>query len=474
MTTTTRIIAAPVVPSTGALRPLGLDEVRITGGFWAERQRVNGDGDPRRTSSTGSRRRAGSRNFDLAAAGSPARGPPRSRVLRLRGLQVPRGRGLGDRATGNGCRVLEARFRAVVDRVAAAQESDGYLNTSFGRAGPGAALVRPRVGPRALLPRSPVPGRRGAGAHAARCRRRTARRSPRAPPTWSATVFGADGIQSVCGHAEVEVGLAELGRRHGGAALPRRRRRCSSSGAATASSPTSSGGGPTSRTTFPCATPTVLRGHAVRANYLAAGAVDVAVETRGRGLLDALQRQWDRTIARRTYVTGGQGSHHQDEAFGDDWELPSDRAYSETCAGIASIMFSWRLLLEDAATPRLRRPHRAHALQRRGDLAVGRGHGVLLREHAAPARARGSRHRPTTCRRGRRRRCARRGSRSRAARRTSPAPSRASPPTSPRPTTTACSCTSTRRRRSARSSADGRVDRRRRRDALSRRRHASP
>src|SRR5690606_16676837 len=47
----------------------------------------------------------------------------------------------------------------------------------------------------------------------------------------------------------------------------------------------------------------------------------------------------------RTYITGGQGSHHQDEAFGDDWELPPDRAYSETCAGVGSIMFSWRLLL---------------------------------------------------------------------------------------------------------------------------------
>jgi hypothetical protein len=39
------------------------------------------------------------------------------------------------------------------------------------------------------------------------------------------------------------------------------------------------------------------------------------------------------------------GSHHQDEAFGDDFELPPDRAYCETCAGVASIMVAWRLLL---------------------------------------------------------------------------------------------------------------------------------
>lgn len=32
----------PVAPSRGRLRPLGLHEVRITGGFWGHRQRVNG------------------------------------------------------------------------------------------------------------------------------------------------------------------------------------------------------------------------------------------------------------------------------------------------------------------------------------------------------------------------------------------------------------------------------------------------
>jgi DUF1680 family protein len=39
------------------------------------------------------------------------------------------------------------------------------------------------------------------------------------------------------------------------------------------------------------------------------------------------------------------GSHHTGEAFGDDFVLPPDRAYSETCAGVASVMLAWRLLL---------------------------------------------------------------------------------------------------------------------------------
>jgi DUF1680 family protein len=90
---------------------------------------------------------------------------------------------------------------------------------------------------------------------------------------------------------------------------------------------------------------TVLRGHAVRALYLAAGAVDVAVETGDDELLQAVIGQWEATVARRTYLTGGMGGRHTDEAFGDDFMLPPDRAYSETCAGVASVMLSWRLLL---------------------------------------------------------------------------------------------------------------------------------
>lgn len=71
----------------------------------------------------------------------------------------------------------------------------------------------------------------------------------------------------------------------------------------------------------------------------------MAVETGDDELLEAVRAQYARTLASRTYLTGGMGSHHQDEAFGDDYELPPDRAYCETCAGVASVMVSWRLLL---------------------------------------------------------------------------------------------------------------------------------
>ncbi len=90
--------------------------------------------------------------------------------------------------------------------------------------------------------------------------------------------------------------------------------------------------------------PTVA-GHAVRQLYLDCGVVDVAVELGDASLLDSVRRRWQDMVATRTYLTGGVGSRHRDEAFGDPFELPPDRAYTESCAAIASVMLAWRLLL---------------------------------------------------------------------------------------------------------------------------------
>jgi hypothetical protein len=88
-----------------------------------------------------------------------------------------------------------------------------------------------------------------------------------------------------------------------------------------------------------------LEGHAVRAMYLDAGVVDVAVETGDQALLDSSIARWEDMVATKTYLTGGNGSRHSHEAFGDRFELPPDRAYNETCAAIANFHWSWRLLL---------------------------------------------------------------------------------------------------------------------------------
>lgn len=333
---------APVVPRRSALRPLGLSEVRITGGFWGERQSVNA----RHTLAHVLGRLESEGwlpNFDRAAAGTLPEGR-RGRefadseiykYLEAVAWEIGRGDDLE----------LEATFRAVVRRVAAAQEPDGYLNTQFGRPGQQprwsdlewghelyclghlfqAAVARERTRP-------------GADDGLLGIARRSA--------DLVCEVFGPAGIAAFCGHPEVETALAELGRVTGEPRYTRQAELFVARRGHETLADIEWG-----RTYFqddvPVREATALSGHAVRANYLAAGAVDVAVDTEDEALLQALRGQWARTRARRTYITGGQGSHHQDEAFGVDWELPPDRAYSETCAAIASVMFSWRLLLND-------------------------------------------------------------------------------------------------------------------------------
>ena len=88
-----------------------------------------------------------------------------------------------------------------------------------------------------------------------------------------------------------------------------------------------------------------VEGHAVRALYLTTGVADLYLETGEPAFLEALDRQWRDLVERKLYVTGGAGARHLAEAFGQPYELPSGLAYGETCAAIASIMWSWRMLL---------------------------------------------------------------------------------------------------------------------------------
>ena len=208
--------------------------------------------------------------------------------------------------------------------------------------GPGAAVQQPRVGARALQLRSPAPGWRGAGADDGR--RPVRRDRTGAPPTTSARRSARAGSSASAVTRRSRWASSRLARSTGEqryldqAALFVERRGRGTLGEI-------GFGQAYFQDDMPIREATVFRGHAVRALYLAAGAVDVAVETGDDDLLATIIAQWEATIARRTYLTGGMGSHHTGEAFGDDFVLPPDRAYSETCAGIASVMLAWRLLL---------------------------------------------------------------------------------------------------------------------------------
>jgi DUF1680 family protein len=88
-----------------------------------------------------------------------------------------------------------------------------------------------------------------------------------------------------------------------------------------------------------------VEGHAVRQLYLLAAVADLAAESGEQELRAAGERLWSAMAATKTHLTGGVGAHHDKEEFGDPYELPTERAYCETCAAIASIQFSWRMAL---------------------------------------------------------------------------------------------------------------------------------
>ena len=85
-------------------------------------------------------------------------------------------------------------------------------------------------------------------------------------------------------------------------------------------------------------------GHSVRAVYLYTGMADLAAETNDKELMEACRTLWDSITKRRMYITGGIGSTLNGEAFTVDYDLPNDTAYAETCASIGLMFFASRML----------------------------------------------------------------------------------------------------------------------------------
>jgi DUF1680 family protein len=102
-------------------------------------------------------------------------------------------------------------------------------------------------------------------------------------------------------------------------------------------------------------------GHAVRANYLYAGATDVFLETGNKALMDCLNPIWEDVIHRKMYITGGCGALYDGtspdgtcyqpdsiqkvhQAYGRAYQLPQETAHNETCANIGNMLWNFRML----------------------------------------------------------------------------------------------------------------------------------
>lgn len=86
-------------------------------------------------------------------------------------------------------------------------------------------------------------------------------------------------------------------------------------------------------------------GHAVRAVYLYSGMADIVAETGDKTYLPALEAVWHDIVDRKMHITGGLGSVPGIEGFGPAYELPNKNTYDETCSGVGSVMFNYRMFL---------------------------------------------------------------------------------------------------------------------------------
>lgn len=86
-------------------------------------------------------------------------------------------------------------------------------------------------------------------------------------------------------------------------------------------------------------------GHAVRAGYMYSGMADVAALTGDSAYIKAIDNIWNNIVQKKYYITGGVGATNHGEAFGANYELPNLTAYNETCAAIAMVYLNQRMFL---------------------------------------------------------------------------------------------------------------------------------
>jgi uncharacterized protein len=86
-------------------------------------------------------------------------------------------------------------------------------------------------------------------------------------------------------------------------------------------------------------------GHAVRAMYLYAAMADVAALTDDAELMKALDAIWHDVVDRKMYLTGGIGPSAHNEGFTVPYDLPNDTAYAETCAALGMALWNHRMFL---------------------------------------------------------------------------------------------------------------------------------
>ena len=155
-------------------------------------------------------------------------------------------------------------------------------------------------------------------------------------------VFGPDGMRNPSGHQEIEIALGKLYRLTG---EPRYLNLAKFFLDMRGDAEGHELYGEYSQDHIPVTEQTRAVGHSVRAAYLYSGMADIAALTGDDRYVKAIDAIWQDVVSTKLYVTGGIGATGGNEGFSTPYALPNETAYSETCASIANAMWNHRTFL---------------------------------------------------------------------------------------------------------------------------------
>jgi hypothetical protein len=84
-------------------------------------------------------------------------------------------------------------------------------------------------------------------------------------------------------------------------------------------------------------------GHAVRAGYLYSAIAEYSSIMQDTSFYSGLKSIWNDIVNHKLYITGGAGARGEGESFGTAYDLPNASAYAETCAAISMIFWNDRM-----------------------------------------------------------------------------------------------------------------------------------
>jgi hypothetical protein len=234
---------------------------------------------------------------------------------------------------------LEKRTDAIIAKIAAAQQPDGYLNTYYTLVEPDKRWKNIQYGHEMYCAGHLIEA--AVAYYQATTKRKLLEVACRLADHID-TVFGPDRRHDVCGHEEIELALIKLYRTTGRENYLK-----------LAKFFLDMRGRDDGRRLFgdycqdhkPIREQREVVGHAVRAMYLYSAMADMAAITGDKGLLQAMDAIWHDVVDRKMYITGGIGPSAHNEGFTVPYDLPNDTAYAETCAAIGMALWNHRMFL---------------------------------------------------------------------------------------------------------------------------------